>query len=103
MGVCTSSGYSTVHSVPRVSCGGKWKKKLSRKASKEKFIGDGSLPADASDLLVEFRAYIEEPLLLRKFAVYLEDSNDLPLLLCWADITEYKKIDTRTTEDECVQ
>jgi len=79
----------------------RWKAKMSRKEARAKYILDGTLPDDAGyeDELLELRVYLDDPILLKKFGQYCKIVKDcLGLLLCWADILEFKSIDEKAID-----
>lgn len=69
-----------------------WRKKETKKATKERFYIEGSIPAGCSDELLELRVYLDEPELLAKLGKYAHFHKCLDLLLCWADLLEFSVI-----------
>ena len=76
----------------------KWKEKLTKQKAKELYEKDGSIPKNSNDELVEFRVFLADQLLLRQFGEYARDMKRLEILMCWADILEFKDIRTEQLE-----
>lgn len=102
MGCGSSASVTAVeHPGLEAQASKRWKVKMSRKEARAKFILDGTLPDDAGyeDELLELRVYLDDPVLLRKFGQYCKMVKDcLGLLMCWADILEFKSIDEKAID-----
>jgi len=77
----------------------KWKFRLSKEEALELFEAEGSIPADVSDDELLLRICLDDPLFLYRIGHFTKKlGRKFELLLCWADILEYKSIDVQTTE-----
>jgi hypothetical protein len=76
----------------------KWKAKLTVAKARELYEADGTIPKNCSSKLLELRMHLAEPILLKPFGEYARDVNQLGVLMCWADILEFKAIHEEQTE-----
>jgi hypothetical protein len=76
----------------------KWKEKLTAAAARAVYETDGTIPVDCSNEILELRMHLSEPVLLKSFGVYARDINQLNVLMCWADILEFKGIQAEQIE-----
>ena len=78
----------------------KWRERLTKRQARQKFIADGSLPKGSSDDMLEFRAFLEEPILVEQYGRYVKskDVKCLQLLVCSVEILEYKNIRANTAD-----
>lgn len=101
---CVQSAHSKVfilsgNSNKSLSNGSKWKLKRTLAEAKAHFTADGTLPPDASPLLLEFREFLEEPQLIHNFANFAKEQEcGLRVLKCWVDVLDFKNIDESCVE-----
>jgi serine/threonine protein kinase len=81
----------------------KWRKGVTKAEAKKRYVLEGSLPRNCSDLLVELRTFLDEPILLSSFGQFAKDSDNFHTLMCWADIMTYKQIDEKTFDFQASQ
>jgi serine/threonine protein kinase len=77
----------------------KWKFRLSRTEALEMFEAEGSIPEDISDDELLLRVCLDDPLFLYRIGHFSKKAGrKFELLLCWADILEFKAIDVQTSD-----
>ena len=70
----------------------KWKEKLSKREARVKYMADGSIKQNSSDEMLELRVYLEDPVRLGHFGTFAKERKCLEILMCWADVLEFKTI-----------
>ena len=73
----------------------KWRRGDTKTEAKRKYVLEGTLPIHCSDLMIELRGFLQEPILLAGFGRYAKDCKEFSSLMCWADILEFKHIDEK--------
>ena len=76
----------------------KWRTKPTIAKAREKYEKDGTIPANCSSNILELRMHLAESILLKSFGEYARDVQQLTVLMCWADILEFKGIREEQTE-----
>lgn len=75
-----------------------WKPRLTKTMARKMYEEDGTIPKNSSDELLEFRTYLDDPQLIGRFGQFCKRRNCLPVLMCWADIMEFKAISEKTKD-----
>lgn len=71
----------------------KWKHFMNTKESFSKFIGENSMPTDASNSMFELRLFLDENDLLSSLLKFANRNGEWTfVLLCWVDIQFYKAV-----------
>lgn len=76
----------------------KWKCPVNVSEAQTTFAGDGSMPVDANDDVLEMRLVMEEPFLLKYFYKFAIGKDVVRNFGCWIDIHYYKSLDINGLE-----
>lgn len=77
----------------------KWKFRLTRNEAVEMFEAEGSIPPDVTDDELLLRVCLDDPIFLYRIGHFSKkQGRKFELLLCWADILEFKSIDVLTSD-----
>lgn len=100
-GVCGRN--AAVYDEDSVGLSTKWKHKVTLEDARKMYDADGTIAPNCSAVTLELRMHLAEPVLLHPFGEYARDVNKLEVLMCWADILQFKDISEDQVEYQLSQ
>lgn len=78
----------------------RWKPFLKAKTARALFIGDKTMPKNATDSMFELRVFMDDNDLFKSLSKYASDTPWHVFLRCWVDVQTYKGIDPAGVEQQ---